>query len=247
MGETRLRFPRLGVALDVTVEAGETQWRGRIVDLSPDAVKVRWPAEAAQLEPGANVRLQFALPDREFPFWVTASVARTSPESAVLWFVDLEDQQYQRLKDLMDSLLHREWQQVLDELVTPVPSGGGEAKSLATTPPKPEPVPEPARVTARATTPPKPEPVEEQAPKTAAVEASSSGSADPDEGPSQEFLARAGLNSLHFPGGGVLSPQWKEFLSGLGPKESPSGESTDKPTDKKWVRPRSKDTGRSKA
>ena len=228
MGETRLRFPRLGVALDVTVEAGGTLWRGRIVDLTPAAVKVRWPAEAAQLEPGANVRLQFALPDREFPFWVTASVARTSPESAVLWFVDLEDQQYQRLKDLMDSLLHREWQQVLDELVTPVPSGGGEAKSLATTPPKPE-------------------PVEEQAPKTAAVEASSSGSADPDEGPSQEFLARAGLNSLHFPGGGVLSPQWKEFLSGLGPKESPSGESTDKPTDKKWVRPRSKDTGRSKA
>ena len=223
MEETRLRFPRLGTALDVTVATGETQWRGRILNLSRDAVKVRWQAEAAQLQPGANVRLQFALRGRELPFWVTASVARTSPESAVLWFVDLEDQQFQRVKDLVDSLLQREWQQVLDELVMPVPSGGVEAKPRETTPSRPEPVQEPAR--------PTPE-----------EEATSSSSTDPDKDKLKELLAQTGLNSLHFPGGGVLSPQWKEFLSGLGPKQSPTGA----PTGKKWARRGSKDTGSSK-
>jgi len=223
MGGTRPRFPRLGVALDVTVEAGGTQWRGRIVDLSPDAVKVRWPAEAAQLQPGANVRLRFALLDREFPFWVTASVARTSPESTVLWFVDLEDQQFQRLKDLMDSLLQREWQQVLDELVTLTPMGEGQVKPQETSASRPEAVEEQARVT--------PE-----------DEASSSSSTGPDEDRLQELLARSGLSSLRFPSDGALSTQWKEFLSGLGPQQSPTGA----PTSKKWAPRGSTRTGSSK-
>jgi hypothetical protein len=211
--ETRLRFPRLGAALDVTVEAGGTQWRGRILDLSRDAVKVRWQEGAAGVKPGANVRLQFALRDRELPFWVTASVARTSPESAVLWFVDLEDQQFQRVKDLVDSLLQREWQQVLDELVTLTPPAGGQVKPIGTSPSKPE-------------------AVEEQGRLTPEEEASSSSSTGPDEDRLHEDLARAGINSLHFPSGGVLSPQWKEFLNGLGPKRSPSGP----PIRKKWAR-----------
>lgn len=195
MAETRLRYPRLGVALDVTVEAGETQLRGRIVDLSPDAVKVRWPWEPARLQPGTDVRLRFALPDREFPFWVTASVARTSPESTILWFVDLEDQQFQRLKDLVDSLLQREWQQVLDEVVTLTPSGEGQVKQEETSATSPEPVGEAARVT----------------PEAEATSASS-----------QELLAQAGLSNLRLPSSGVLSRQWKEFLDGLEAKGSPT-------------------------
>lgn len=223
MAETRLRFPRLGVALDVTVEAGGMESRGRILDLSRDAVKVRWLAGAAQLQPGANVRLQFALPDRAFPFWVTASVARTSPESAVLWFVDLEDQQFQRLKDLMDSLLHREWQQVLDEVVTLTPSGEGQVKPQGTSAPSPEPATEEARVTPQ-------------------EEASSPSGTGPEGDRLQELLAQAGLNSLRFPSNVVLSPQWKEFLSDLGPKQSPPAS----PASKKWKRRGSTDTGSSK-
>ena len=227
MPETRLKFPRLGVALDVTVEAGGTEWRGRMLQLSRDAVKVRWPEEPAQLKPGTNVRLRFALPDREFPFSVTASVAQTSPESTILWFVDLEDQQFQRLKDLVDSLLQREWHQVLDEIVTLTPSGAGQGKPPATSPPRPE--------------PPRPEPVEE-APATPEEEVISSSSTESDEGRFKEFLARAGLSNLRFPSSGVLSRQWKEFLSSLGPKHSPTGA----PTGKKWTRGGSKDTGSSK-
>ena len=189
MAGTRPRFPRLGVALDVTVEAGETQSRGRIADLSPDALKVRWHADSAQLQPGTNVRLRFALPDREFPLWVTASVARTNPESAVLWFVDLDDQKFQRLKDLMDSLLRREWQEVLDELLAPTPSGEGQVKPQATSVSRPDPRKQEARVT----------------PEDKASSPSSSG---PEENGSQELLDRVGLGSLRFPSDGVLSTQW---------------------------------------
>jgi hypothetical protein len=202
------------VALDVIVEAGATQWRGRIVDLSPDAVKVRWLAESAQLQPGTEVRLKFALPDREFPFWVTASVARTSPESTVLWFVDLEEQQFQRLKDLLDSLLQREWQQVLDEVVALTPPGEGQAMPQGTSASRPEPVVEKAR------------------------------GAPEEEGnsPVRELLARTGISGLRFPRSGVLSTQWKEFLSGLGRKQSPSGA----PPDKTWPRRGPTGTGSSK-
>jgi len=214
MAGTRTRYPRLSVALDVIVEAGATQWRGRIVNLSPDAVKVRWRAESAQLQPGTDVRLKFALPDREFPFWVTASVARTSPESTVLWFVDLEDQQFQRLKALVDSLLQREWQQVLDEIVALTPPGEGQAMPQGTSASRPEPVEEEARVT--------PE----------------------EEGNSglRELLARTAISRLRFPRSGVLSTQWKEFLSGLGPQQSPTGA----PTSKKWAPRGSTRTGSSK-
>jgi len=223
MAGTRTRYPRLGVALDVTVEAGGTQWRGRMVDLSRDAVKVRWPAESAQLQPGTNVRLRFALPDREFPFSVTASVARASAESTVLWFVDLEDEQFQRLKDLVDSLLQREWQEVLDELFTLTPSGEGQVKPQETSASRPDPPKEEVLVT--------PE-----------DEASSAPSTEPGEDTSQELLARTGLNSLRFPSDGVLSTQWKEFLGGLGGKQSPTGA----PTSKKWGSRGSTRTGSSK-
>ena len=228
MAGTRTRYPRLGVALDVTVEAGGTQWRGRMVDLSRDAVKVRWPAESAQLQPGTNVRLRFALPDREFPFSVTASVARASPESTVLWFVDLDDQQFQRLKDLVDSLLQREWQDVLDELFTLTPSGEGEVKPQETGASRPEPVEEEVLVT--------PEDEASSAPSTEPGEDTSG------EDTSQELLARTGLNSLRFPSDGVLSTQWKEFLGGLGGKQSPTGA----PTSKKWASRGSTRTGSSK-
>jgi len=208
------------VALDVTVEAGGTQWRGRIINLSPDAVKIRWPGEPAHLQPGTDVRLRFALPDREFPFWLPASVAQTSPQSTVLWFVDLEDQQFWRLKDLLDSLLQREWEQVLDELVVLTPSGEGPAGLHRTSAPSPEP--------------------EEPAREMAAASPSQSAGSEADG--SQELLAQAGLDRLHFPRDAVLSTQWKEFLIGLGPKQTPPGARTGK----KWVHPGSTGTGSSK-
>jgi len=225
MTETRPKYPRLGVALDVTVEAGGTQWRGRMINLSPDAVKIRWPGEPAQLKPGTDVRLRFALPDREFPFWLAASVAQTSPQSTVLWFVDPDDQQFRRLKDLLDSLLQREWEQVLDELVVLTPSGAGPAGLQRTSAPSPE--------------PPSPEP-EEQAPEMAAASPSQSAGSEADG--SQELLARTGLSGLRFPRSGVFSTQWKEFLSGLGRKQSPSGA----PPDKTWPRRGPTGTGSSK-
>ena len=215
MTETRPKYPRLGVALDVTVEAGGTQWRGRMINLSPDAVKIRWPGEPAQLKPGTDVRLRFALPDREFPFWLAASVAQTSPQSTVLWFVDPDDQQFRRLKDLLDSLLQREWEQVLNELVVLTPSGAGPAGLQRTSAPSPE--------------PPSPEP-EEQAPEMAAAHPSQSAGSEADG--SQELLAQAGLDGLHFPSDAVFSSQWKEFLDGLAREQSP----TSAPTSKKWTR-----------
>ena len=235
MTETRPKYPRLGVALDVTVEAGGTQWRGRIINLSPDAVKIRWPGEPAQLKPGTDVRLRFALPDREFPFWLAASVAQTSPQSTVLWFVDPDDQQFRRLKDLLDSLLQREWEQVLDELVVLTPSGAGTAGLQRTSAPSPE--------------PPSPEP-EEQAPEMAAASPSQSAGSEADG--SQELLAQAGLDGLHFPSDAVFSSQWKEFLIGLGSEQSPKSPTRapksppSAPTSKKWTSRGSTDRGSSK-
>ena len=79
-----------------------------------------------------------------------------------------------------------------------------------------------------------------------AGDATSPDGTGPEEDRLQELLAQAGLNSLRFPSNVVLSPQWKAFLGGLGPKQSPTGAPTDKPTDKKWARRGSTGTKSSK-
>ncbi len=105
MGRDRRRYPRVGVALDTSVEALGIQWQAKTVDLSPYGVKVGVPATWLNLPPGTRADLRLALPDGESPMALTAHVVRTDPDGVALNFVDLEAQRFARLKGLVDSLL----------------------------------------------------------------------------------------------------------------------------------------------
>ena len=105
MGRDRRRYPRVGVALDICVEALGTQWHAKTVDLSPRGVKVALPANLVEFPPGTTAELRLALPDGRSPLAFTASVIRTDPDGTALKFDHLGDEHFQRLKDLVDSLL----------------------------------------------------------------------------------------------------------------------------------------------
>ena len=105
MGRDRRRYPRVGVVLDVTVEAAGRRWPGKTVDVSPYGVKVRLPASAAPLSRGALLELRIDLPDGDAPLFLTASVIRTDRDGVALNFADLQDHHAGRLKAFVDLLL----------------------------------------------------------------------------------------------------------------------------------------------
>lgn len=105
MGRDRRRYPRVGAALDISVEAAGRRWDGKTVDLSPYGVKVRLPDNGVTLPPGTTIQLRLVLPDGGSPLALTARVVRTDRSGIALCFENLEPGHFERLKTLVDSLL----------------------------------------------------------------------------------------------------------------------------------------------
>lgn len=108
MHGNRRRYPRLHKSLDLTIQAAGNRWEGKTNGLSLFGVKVTPPAHPVQLARGDQVHLRLPLPDQGPPLSLTASVVRTDPDGLALSFLDLEDEQAQRLQDFVDSLLLQE-------------------------------------------------------------------------------------------------------------------------------------------
>jgi len=119
MHGNRRKYPRLGKSLDLTVEAAGNRWEGKTIGLSLYGVKVTPPAEAVQLSPGTEVHLRLRLPDQGPPLSLTAGMVRTDPDGLALSFLDLEDEQAQRLQEFVDSLLLQEMQAAEEEKAMP--------------------------------------------------------------------------------------------------------------------------------
>lgn len=105
MGQDRRRYPRISVALGISVEALGRQWRGRTIDLSPYGVKIAWPAEGIEFPPGTTAGLRLSLPDGEAPLAFRGRVSRTDADGVAFNFVNPGARDFARLKDLIDSLL----------------------------------------------------------------------------------------------------------------------------------------------
>lgn len=102
MGQDRRRYPRVGVALDASVEAAGIQWRRKTVDLSPYGVKVAMPVK---LRPEMSVAVRLPLPDGRSPLSLAGRVVRTDPDGIAISFVGLQALAFARLKEFVDGLL----------------------------------------------------------------------------------------------------------------------------------------------
>ena len=105
MGRDRRRYPRVGVTLGVIVDGAGALWQGKTVDLSPYGVKISLPPSSVKLPPGTSVQLRLALPNPDPPLSLTASVIRTDRDGVALNFVKLGSEHFERLKNLVDSLI----------------------------------------------------------------------------------------------------------------------------------------------
>lgn len=105
MGRDRRRYPRVGVALDISVEAASRRWDAKTVDLSPYGVKVALPANGIKLPHGTTIQLRLILPDGDAPLALTARVVRTDRDGIALCFENLGAGHFERLKAAVDSLL----------------------------------------------------------------------------------------------------------------------------------------------
>ncbi|MBI3031066.1 MAG: PilZ domain-containing protein [Candidatus Rokubacteria bacterium] len=104
MGRDRRRYPRVGVALDISVEVAGRRWDAKTVDLSPYGVKVALPASAIRPSEGTSVNLQLTVPDSADPLSIKSMVWRREPKSTILIFVELHREQLERLKGLVELL-----------------------------------------------------------------------------------------------------------------------------------------------
>ncbi len=205
MGKDRRRYPRAVGELDVTVEAGGRQWKTKTVDLSPYGVKVAPPATSVKLPPGTSVQLRLSPHDQDPPLSLTASVARTDADGVALRFDSLEDQQFQRLKSIVDSLLMREWHEVLDQIGTGPPPA---ARAGITTEPL-------AQSGVRANDSGK-RASARKVERAKTEESSVTGSpSDSEQERLQALLNRRGFGELRLPSNGPLARQWLEFLRQL--------------------------------
>lgn len=94
------RYPRVRVAWKVIVDVPGNRPRMRkTIDVSPFAMKVRLEAP---INDGADARLKLSTPDRR-AFQVNAIVWRTDQDGSVFVFVGVAQEQFQRLKGLLDS------------------------------------------------------------------------------------------------------------------------------------------------
>lgn len=105
MGRDRRRYPRVGVALDISVEAAGLRWDAKTLDLSPYGVKIALPTNSASLPAGTAIQLRLVLSDGGPPLGLTARVVRTDRSGIALCFENLEAGYFERLKAVVDSLL----------------------------------------------------------------------------------------------------------------------------------------------
>ena len=104
MGRDRRRYPRVGVALDISIEAAGRRWDAKTVDLSPYGVKVALPASAIRPSEGTSIKLLLSAPPSAETLSMKGMVWRREPKSMVLIFVELGREQLERLKDLVEFL-----------------------------------------------------------------------------------------------------------------------------------------------
>lgn len=219
MAHDRRRYPRATVRLAVTLEAESSQWHAKTLNLSPYGVKVASVVQVQPLRPGSSVQLRVALPDQDTPLALPASVVRTDPDGVALKFESPGDSEFRRVKDLVDSLLQREWREVLHEIGgAPSPPAPTGPAGTAFRPPNGN----RARVQwafgAR----------DPGAPASASAEAGprrGAGELSPTTAESEkdrwlDLLNRRGLGKLQLPGDGALSRQWRELLTRLEAEES---------------------------
>jgi CheY-like chemotaxis protein len=100
-GVERRPAPRVDVELPVwIVDEKKRAWTGTCVQLSATGMKVR---TTAQLRPGKTVRLVFK-PPVGGPLDVVANIVRLDKDGAAFWFLDLMNDDTQRLRVLVDRL-----------------------------------------------------------------------------------------------------------------------------------------------
>lgn len=214
MAHERRRYPRTNVVLDVILEAGGSRWQAKTVDLSPYGIKVTSPDASDKLAPGRSVQLRFPVLDQHAPMSLAAHVARTDPDGVALTFPTLGEQQFARLKGLVDSLLLREWKEMLSGLTGPQQRAAGNGST--TKPVTPAKELEHHRLAATVEGVDRPRPVtgaESQAPAEAGSPARTGDVEEVER--LQALLRRRGLEHLQLPPGGVLARQWREFLRRL--------------------------------
>ena len=106
MGRDRRRYPRVAVELEASLETSGIRWRGKTVALSPYGAKVALPPHPVTLPPGRSVEARLALPGEDAPLSLMAQVLRVDPDGIALNFPNQGAPPFERLKDLVDSLLH---------------------------------------------------------------------------------------------------------------------------------------------
>jgi CheY-like chemotaxis protein len=101
----RRRYARVKALLDVTMEdlAGG-QWQAQSVDVSPFGLKVR---STAKVEPGRTVRLSFSPSPGEVRITVLSLVVRKDPDGLAFAFVNLTNDDFDRLRRFVDARLPR--------------------------------------------------------------------------------------------------------------------------------------------
>jgi CheY-like chemotaxis protein len=97
----RRRYPRAEVSLEVRLEVSDgDEFHAESVDVSPFGIKVRRPSP---LPPGGTVRLSFQPPDAHQRISVLCLLVRKDPDGDAFTFVNLTDQDFARLKRLVDA------------------------------------------------------------------------------------------------------------------------------------------------
>ena len=223
MGEDRQCHPRACRPLDVTLDASGRQWRGKTVNLSPYGAKVALSGKSVPLAPGLIIGLRLTLPDGDLS--LGATVSRTAPDGVALKFGSLEGRQFQRLKDLVDSLLVQEWRELLTELQggQPVPATVPSSAQEVTPPELPQ-SPPPGSPESQAKVPAAPTSVFTRQrgrvtpPKPSVTPGVTPGEDDSETDRLRDLMSRLGLGDLQLPPG-PLSRHWREFLNRLEAQE----------------------------
>ncbi len=129
-------------------------------------------------------------------------------------------------RDLVDSGLLREWQELLKQLgpdgpLTPQPQGA-DANDLSEIPGSLEST-SPAKRDVKPHGTENPEARAKLVPMNPAEQPDAAGNAGFERERLQELLRQVGFESLCLPSNGVLSPQWRAFLDRLGPTNTKTG------------------------
>ena len=107
MKRDRRRYPRVGVALRVQVQAGDHRWTGTTVDVGPYGIKLTGPASDIALPPGSRAQVQVVLPDGQPPISLTASIVRSDAGGIALNVVNIEAVEFARLRQFVDRTLQQ--------------------------------------------------------------------------------------------------------------------------------------------